>query len=140
MRLFGEAKSILGHQTLQLMRRPYGVKGSVYVVTLSAFQRYLEGRAEGGGQGRRVPQLERGRRRPSQGTSRPRQHRRDTGKQPDWVSRIHKRIGTETELGTMGRTRTETEMNEIGNSKRKYVYPSRTGNGPDRKPGPNGYN
>lgn len=42
MRLFGEAKSISGHQTLQLMRRPYGVKGSVYVVTLPAFQRYLE--------------------------------------------------------------------------------------------------
>ncbi|KAL5762767.1 hypothetical protein ACOSP7_019031 [Xanthoceras sorbifolium] len=31
MRPFGKAKSILGHQTLQLMRRPYGVKGSVYV-------------------------------------------------------------------------------------------------------------
>ena len=28
MRPFGEAKSISGHQTLQLMRRPYGVKGS----------------------------------------------------------------------------------------------------------------
>lgn len=26
MRPFGEAKSISGHQTLQLMRRPYGVK------------------------------------------------------------------------------------------------------------------
>lgn len=39
---FGEAKSILGHQTLQLMRSPYGVKGSVYVVTLPAFQRCLE--------------------------------------------------------------------------------------------------
>ena len=36
MRPFGEAKSISGHQTLQLMRRPYGVKGSVYVVTLPA--------------------------------------------------------------------------------------------------------
>ncbi|KAK4721063.1 hypothetical protein R3W88_011296 [Solanum pinnatisectum] len=42
MRLFGEAKSISGHQTLQLMRRPYGVNGSVYVVTLLVFQRYLE--------------------------------------------------------------------------------------------------
>ena len=42
MRPFGEAKSISGHQTLQLMRRPYGVKGSVYVVTLPAFQRCLE--------------------------------------------------------------------------------------------------
>ncbi|PHU13935.1 hypothetical protein BC332_15140 [Capsicum chinense] len=42
MRLFGEAKSILGHQTLQLMRKPYGVKESVYVVTLPAFQRCLE--------------------------------------------------------------------------------------------------
>ncbi|KAH0712692.1 hypothetical protein KY289_008651 [Solanum tuberosum] len=39
---FVKAKSISGHQTLQLMRRPYGVKGSVYVVTLPAFQRYLE--------------------------------------------------------------------------------------------------
>ncbi|PHU01064.1 hypothetical protein BC332_30851 [Capsicum chinense] len=42
MRLFGEAKSISGYQTLQLMRRPYGVKGSMYVVTLPAFQRCLE--------------------------------------------------------------------------------------------------
>ncbi|KAF3670880.1 putative HTH-type transcriptional regulator TrpI-like [Capsicum annuum] len=42
IRFFGEAKSILGHQTLQLMRRPYGVKGSVYVVILPAFQRCLE--------------------------------------------------------------------------------------------------
>ncbi|KAL5758352.1 hypothetical protein ACOSP7_020963 [Xanthoceras sorbifolium] len=42
MRPFGEAKSISGHQTLQLMRTPYGVKGSVYVVTLPAFQRCLE--------------------------------------------------------------------------------------------------
>lgn len=42
MRPFGEAKSISGHQTLQLMRRPYGVKGSVYVVTLPSFQRCLE--------------------------------------------------------------------------------------------------
>ncbi|PHT34155.1 hypothetical protein CQW23_25955 [Capsicum baccatum] len=42
MRLFGEAKSISGHQTLQLMRRPYGVKGSVYVVTLPTFQRCLK--------------------------------------------------------------------------------------------------
>ncbi|KAI4377096.1 hypothetical protein MLD38_014782 [Melastoma candidum] len=42
MRPFGEAKSISGHQTLQLMRRPLGVKGSVYVVTLPAFKRCLE--------------------------------------------------------------------------------------------------
>nr|GMD52916.1 orf145 [Ipomoea batatas] len=42
MRPFGEAKSISGHQTLQLMRRSYGVKVSVYVVTLPAFQRCLE--------------------------------------------------------------------------------------------------
>nr|GMD57468.1 uncharacterized mitochondrial protein AtMg00660-like [Ipomoea batatas] len=42
MRPFGEANSISGHQTLQLMRRPYGVKVSVYVVTLPAFQRCLE--------------------------------------------------------------------------------------------------
>lgn len=39
MRPFGKAKSISGHQTLQLMKRPYG---SVYVVTLPAFQRCLE--------------------------------------------------------------------------------------------------
>ncbi|KAA0068115.1 hypothetical protein E5676_scaffold3698G00010 [Cucumis melo var. makuwa] len=31
-----------GHQTLQLMRRHYRLKGSVYVVTLLAFQRCLE--------------------------------------------------------------------------------------------------
>ncbi|KAF7029605.1 hypothetical protein CFC21_041308 [Triticum aestivum] len=42
MRHFGEAKSISGHQTLQLRKRPYGVKGSVYVVTLPALQRCLE--------------------------------------------------------------------------------------------------
>nr|XP_018622586.1 uncharacterized mitochondrial protein AtMg00660-like [Nicotiana tomentosiformis] len=42
MRPFGKAKSISGHQTLQLMRRPYGVKVSVYIATLSAFQRCLE--------------------------------------------------------------------------------------------------
>lgn len=42
MRPFGEAKSISGHQTLQLRKRPYGVKGSVYVVTLPAPQRCLE--------------------------------------------------------------------------------------------------
>ena len=42
MRPFGEAKSISGHQTLQLLRRPIGVKGSVYVVTLPAFLWCLE--------------------------------------------------------------------------------------------------
>ena len=42
MRPFGEAKSISGHQTLQLMTRPMFIKGSVYVVTLPAFQRCLE--------------------------------------------------------------------------------------------------
>ncbi|KAF3685159.1 hypothetical protein FXO37_00901 [Capsicum annuum] len=42
MRLFGEAKSISGHQTLQLMRRTYGVKGSVYIVTLPAFKSHNE--------------------------------------------------------------------------------------------------
>ncbi|PHT35869.1 hypothetical protein CQW23_23569 [Capsicum baccatum] len=35
-------KPILGHQTLQLMRRPYGVKESMYFVTLPAFQRFLQ--------------------------------------------------------------------------------------------------
>ncbi|KAH7511446.1 hypothetical protein FEM48_ZijujUnG0012400 [Ziziphus jujuba var. spinosa] len=39
---FGKAKSISSHQTLQLMRRPYGVKGSVYIVTLPTFQRCLK--------------------------------------------------------------------------------------------------
>lgn len=42
MRPFGKAKSISGHQTLQLMKRPYGVKGSVYLVTLPAFLWCLE--------------------------------------------------------------------------------------------------
>ncbi|KAJ8434175.1 hypothetical protein Cgig2_025315 [Carnegiea gigantea] len=42
MRPFDEAKSISGHQTLQLMRRPYGVRVSVYVVTLPAFLLCLE--------------------------------------------------------------------------------------------------
>ena len=46
MRPFGEVKSISGQQTLQLMRRPIGVKGSVYVVTLPAFQRCLEDRPD----------------------------------------------------------------------------------------------
>nr|GFA02467.1 hypothetical protein [Tanacetum cinerariifolium] len=41
MRPFGEAKSISSNQTLQLMKR---VKGSVYVVTLSAFQSRSGGR------------------------------------------------------------------------------------------------
>ncbi|KAJ4967552.1 hypothetical protein NE237_019401 [Protea cynaroides] len=48
MRPFGEAKSISGHQTWQLMRRPIGVKGSVYVVTLTAFQRCLKDKPEAG--------------------------------------------------------------------------------------------
>ncbi|VFQ90080.1 unnamed protein product [Cuscuta campestris] len=65
MRPFGEAKSISGHQTLQLMRRPYG---SVYVVTLPAFQRCLEDRAT---TRERIPHRQGDRRRPSRGTSRP---------------------------------------------------------------------
>ena len=73
MRLFGEAKSISGHQTLQLMRRPYGVKGSVYVVTLPAFQRCLEDGPDAAERrpGSGFPTGGGGRRRPSQGTSRP---------------------------------------------------------------------
>ncbi|CAN1261914.1 hypothetical protein LINPERPRIM_LOCUS11061 [Linum perenne] len=46
MRPFGEVNSISGHQTLQLMRRPIGVKGSVYVVTLLAFQRCRQDRPD----------------------------------------------------------------------------------------------
>ncbi|MBC2899961.1 hypothetical protein CFC21_112778 [Triticum aestivum] len=42
MRPFGEANSISGHQTLQLRKRPYGVKGSVYIVALPTLQRCLE--------------------------------------------------------------------------------------------------
>uniref|UniRef100_A0ACD5UNV9 Uncharacterized protein n=1 Tax=Avena sativa TaxID=4498 RepID=A0ACD5UNV9_AVESA len=72
MRPFGEAKSISGHQTLQVRKRPYGVKGSVYVVTLLALQRCLEDgpdaaeRRPGSGFPRAGD-----RRRPSRGTSRP---------------------------------------------------------------------
>ncbi|KAI5638307.1 hypothetical protein M9H77_23691 [Catharanthus roseus] len=62
MRPFGEAKSISGHQTLQLIRRPCGVKGSVYVVTLPAFQSDTR---------EQIPHRQEDRRRPSQGTSRP---------------------------------------------------------------------
>ncbi|KAJ8746860.1 hypothetical protein K2173_012911 (mitochondrion) [Erythroxylum novogranatense] len=68
MRPFCEAKSISGHQTLQLMRRPYGVKGSVYVVTLPAFQRCLE---DGPGAAERKPGSSQAGKRPSRGTSRP---------------------------------------------------------------------
>uniref|UniRef100_A0ACD6A038 Uncharacterized protein n=1 Tax=Avena sativa TaxID=4498 RepID=A0ACD6A038_AVESA len=42
MRAFGEAKSILGHQTLQLRKRPCEEMGSVYFVTLATLQRCLE--------------------------------------------------------------------------------------------------
>jgi len=73
MRPFGEAKSISGHQTLQLRKRPYGVKGSVYVVTLPAFQRCLEDGPDAAERrpGSGFPTGGGGRRRPSQGTSRP---------------------------------------------------------------------
>lgn len=73
MRPFGEAKSISGHQTLQLMRRPYGIKGSVYVVTLPAFQRCLEDGPDAAERRprERIPHRQGDRRRPSQGTSRP---------------------------------------------------------------------
>ncbi|KAK4381869.1 hypothetical protein Sango_2927400 [Sesamum angolense] len=88
MRPFGKAKSISGHQTLQLMKRPYGVKGSVYVVTLPAFQRCLEdgpdaaerrpgsGFPTGRGQETAI----------SRRITTYRQHRRDLGRQPDWES------------------------------------------------------
>lgn len=81
----GEAKSISGHQTLQLMRRPYGVKG---VVTLPAFQRCLEDGPDtaerhpgadsppAGGQETAI----------SRHITTYRQDRRDLGKQPDWES------------------------------------------------------
>ncbi|PHT46879.1 hypothetical protein CQW23_16037 [Capsicum baccatum] len=46
MRLCGKAKLISGNQTLQLMIRPYGVKETVYVVALPAFQRCLEDRPD----------------------------------------------------------------------------------------------
>lgn len=73
MRPFDEAKSISGHQTLQLMRRPYGVKGSVYVVTLPAFQRCLEDGPDAAERrpGSGFPPGRGDRRRPSRGTSRP---------------------------------------------------------------------
>lgn len=85
MRPFGEAKSISGHQTLQLMRRPYGVKG---VVTLPAFQRGLEDGPDtaerhpgadsppAGGQETAI----------SRHITTYRQDRRDLGKLPDWES------------------------------------------------------
>ncbi|KAJ3667990.1 hypothetical protein LUZ60_017781 [Juncus effusus] len=64
MRPFGEAKSISGHQTLQL-------KGREEVFTLPAFQRCLEGRARRSrATGADYP-LQGDRRRPSPGTSRP---------------------------------------------------------------------
>ncbi|KAG8635673.1 hypothetical protein MANES_16G058078v8 [Manihot esculenta] len=56
------------------MRGPYGVKGSVYVVTLPAFQRCLEDgpdAAERQPTRERIPHRQGDRRRPSQGTSRP---------------------------------------------------------------------
>ena len=87
MRPFGEAKSISGHQTLQLMRRPYGVKGSVYVVTLPAFQRCLE---DGPDAAERGDQREGADSPPAGGLETAisrhittyRQHRRDPGRQP----------------------------------------------------------
>ena len=56
------------------MKRPYGVKGSVYVVTLPAFQRCLEDGPDASEQqpGSGFPTHRQGdRRRPSRGTSRP---------------------------------------------------------------------
>ena len=92
MRPFGEAKSISGHQTLQLMRRPYGVKGSVYVVTLPAFQRCLEDGPDAAERrpGSGFPPGRGDRRRPSRGTSRP------TGKTGET------REGNPTRLGVRG--------------------------------------
>ncbi|KAG9141512.1 hypothetical protein Leryth_025494 [Lithospermum erythrorhizon] len=93
MRPFGEAKSISGHQTLQLMRRPYGVKGSVYVVTLPAFQRCLE---DGPDAAERQPgAIPTGRDRSifhiSRHTSRPTGNTGETfGRHPPWEPRIHK--------------------------------------------------
>ena len=93
MRPFGEAKSISGHQTLQLRKRPYGVKGSMYVVTLPALQRCLEdgpdaaerrprsGFPRAGGQETAI----------SRHITTYRQDRRDLGRQPSPIEsqRIH---------------------------------------------------
>lgn len=73
MRPFGEAKSISGHQTLQLMRRPYVVKGSVYVVHTPCLPKVPRRRARRSiaTTRERIPHRQGDRRRPSRGTSRP---------------------------------------------------------------------
>ncbi|OMP10459.1 hypothetical protein COLO4_04435 [Corchorus olitorius] len=89
MRPFGEAKSISGNQTRQLMRRPYGVKGSVYVVTLPAFQRCLEDgpdAAERDNPGANSPPAGGQETAISRHITTYRQDRRDLGRQPDWES------------------------------------------------------
>ncbi|KAK8572940.1 hypothetical protein V6N13_048506 [Hibiscus sabdariffa] len=89
MRPFGEAKSISGHQTLQLMRWSYGVKGNVYVVTLPAFQRCLEDRpdaAERDNPGADSPPARGQETAISRHITTYKQHRRDLGRQPDWES------------------------------------------------------
>ncbi|CAI9115396.1 OLC1v1016295C1 [Oldenlandia corymbosa var. corymbosa] len=92
MRPFGKAKSISGYQTLQLMRRPCGVKGSVYVVTLPAFQRCPEDgpRRSRATARERIPHRQEDRRRPSQGTSRPTGNTGETWEgNPTGSQRIH---------------------------------------------------
>lgn len=51
--------------------KAYGVKGSVYVVTLPAFKRYLKDGPDASDDRERIPHRQGDRRRPSRGTSRP---------------------------------------------------------------------
>jgi hypothetical protein len=87
MRPFGEAKSISGHQTLQLMRRPYG--GKRVRCHTPCLPKVPRGRA------RRSRATTRERIPPRQGGQETaisrhittyRQDRRDLGRQPDWES------------------------------------------------------
>ncbi|KAF5945233.1 hypothetical protein HYC85_015461, partial [Camellia sinensis] len=75
MRPFGEAKSISGHQTLQLMRRPYGVrsKGKRVRCHTPCLPKVPRGRARRSRATtrERIPHRQGDRRRPSRGTSRP---------------------------------------------------------------------
>ena len=71
MRPFGEAKSISGHQTLQLMRRPYGGKRvRCHTPCLPKVPRGRDRRSRATTR-ERIPHRQGDRRRPSRGTSRP---------------------------------------------------------------------
>ena len=71
MRPFGEAKSISGHQTLQLMRRPYGGKRvRCHTPCLPKVPRGRARRSRATTR-ERIPHQQGDRRRPSRGTSRP---------------------------------------------------------------------